>query len=172
LPDPGHDTAFPRSLTVEFAENNDGTLRRRNVQDRRHATETFPRTKTMATQFSTTTRHTSSNARHEGFGGFPNPLFAIPAMIKDRLDRTRTVQRTNTQQSMPRNLSMNGKPTLQRTGTIASGVFGDPQPVNYISFDAVVGRNSHFKSLTAAQEEELGGVEYRVRPSERVVGKL
>lgn len=36
------------------------------------------------------------------------------------------------------------------------------KPVNYISFDAMVGRNSRFHNLTAAQQEELGGVEYRV----------
>lgn len=36
------------------------------------------------------------------------------------------------------------------------------KPVSYISFDAVVGRNSKFHNLTTAQEEELGGVEYRV----------
>jgi hypothetical protein len=34
-------------------------------------------------------------------------------------------------------------------------------PVPYISFDAVVGRNSQFKDLTSEQLEELGGVEYR-----------
>jgi hypothetical protein len=41
----------------------------------------------------------------------------------------------------------------------ASGV----KPVSYISFDAVVGRNSKFHGLTSAQQDELGGVEYRVR---------
>ena len=33
--------------------------------------------------------------------------------------------------------------------------------VPYISFDAVVGRNSAFPYLTNTQIEELGGVEYR-----------
>lgn len=33
--------------------------------------------------------------------------------------------------------------------------------VSYISFDAVVGRNSAFHLLTNEQLEELGGVEYR-----------
>jgi hypothetical protein len=33
--------------------------------------------------------------------------------------------------------------------------------VPYISFDAVVGRNSTFHLLTNEQLEELGGVEYR-----------
>lgn len=35
------------------------------------------------------------------------------------------------------------------------------KPVSYITFDATVGRNSHFRHLTTAQQEELGGVEYR-----------
>lgn len=33
--------------------------------------------------------------------------------------------------------------------------------VSYINFNAIVGRNSNFLTLTSAQEEELGGVEYR-----------
>jgi hypothetical protein len=33
--------------------------------------------------------------------------------------------------------------------------------VAYISFAAVVGRNSRFEGLTEEQMEELGGVEYR-----------
>ena len=35
------------------------------------------------------------------------------------------------------------------------------RPVSYISFEAVVGRNSAFHQLTHDQLEELGGVEYR-----------
>ena len=34
-------------------------------------------------------------------------------------------------------------------------------PVPYVSFDAVVGHNSSFESLTEEQLEELGGVEFR-----------
>ena len=33
--------------------------------------------------------------------------------------------------------------------------------VSYLSFDAVVGINSSFESLTKEQLEELGGVEFR-----------
>lgn len=58
---------------------------------------------------------------------------------------------------------------MPRTTTLASthsvgnsGIGAHTQPVSYISFDAVVGRNSRFHDLTSAQEEELGGVEYRV----------
>jgi len=35
------------------------------------------------------------------------------------------------------------------------------RPVPYVSFDAVVGHNSSFVSLTEEQLEELGGVEFR-----------
>lgn len=53
--------------------------------------------------------------------------------------------------------------TIPRTRTYVSQHSGAPsgRPVTYISFDAVVGRNSEFKALTTEQLEELGGVEYR-----------
>lgn len=56
--------------------------------------------------------------------------------------------------------------TMQPTATFASGRSGTGsiapgKPVPYISFDAVVGRNSQFKDLSSDQLEELGGVEYR-----------
>lgn len=54
--------------------------------------------------------------------------------------------------------------TIPRTRTIVSqnGTFmSQGRPVSYLSFEAVVGRNSTFKSLTREQLEELGGVEYR-----------
>ena len=40
-------------------------------------------------------------------------------------------------------------------------VKGAAKPVQYISFKAIVGRNSVFKDLTDENIEELGGVEYR-----------
>ena len=56
--------------------------------------------------------------------------------------------------------------TIPRTQTIAStrgGASLNPNavPKPYITFEAVVGRNSDFKELTNDQLEELGGVEYR-----------
>lgn len=53
--------------------------------------------------------------------------------------------------------------TMPRTQTIASAVGGAPGaiPKPYISFEAVVGRNSAFQRLSSEQLEELGGVEYR-----------
>lgn len=56
--------------------------------------------------------------------------------------------------------------TYPATTTIASQHRGTvnadgSKVVPYISFDAVVGRNSTFHLLTNEQLEELGGVEYR-----------
>lgn len=54
--------------------------------------------------------------------------------------------------------------TIPRTQTITSHngpVSPGTKVVSYISFDAVVGRNSAFHQLTHDQLEEIGGVEYR-----------
>lgn len=64
--------------------------------------------------------------------------------LKRRLTRTVTIPLTTTIAS-------------HRGDTFPSGA----KPVSYISFDAVVGRNSTFPMLTNEQLEELGGVEYR-----------
>lgn len=44
--------------------------------------------------------------------------------------------------------------------------------ISYLTFDATVGRNSTFKGLTRAQEEELGGVEFRVSKFSSFIGKM
>ena len=61
---------------------------------------------------------------------------------------------TNTM-TMPRTNSIGGR------GTINSGTAEEKKEVPYISFSAVVGRNSRFHDLTEEQMDELGGVEYR-----------
>lgn len=98
-------------------------------------------------------------AMHSGFGGFPNPLFAAAAFAKEKIpglrnvvDRTATLPRTTTMLSTH---SLNRSPSRRRPAD------GNVKPVSYISFDAIVGRNSMFHGLTTAQQEELGGVEYR-----------
>jgi hypothetical protein len=93
-----------------------------------------------------------------GFGGFPNPVKAAASAVSNRLLSTGTagpneLGRTTTLQSV------HSEPGLS---DIAAG---PTRAVSYISFDAVVGRNSRFYSLTSAQRDELGGVEYRVSPS-------
>lgn len=94
------------------------------------------------------------NARKKqgDFGGFPWPHEVLSTLFKRflpdanrRLTRTLTVPRTMTVTSQHATLS----------GAQSARV------VPYISFDAVVGRNSVFHSLTHEQLEELGGVEYR-----------
>ncbi len=64
--------------------------------------------------------------------------------FKRQLTRTVTIPRTQTI-------------TSQRAGYVAPGATAVP----YISFEAVVGRNSAFERLTTEELEELGGVEYR-----------
>lgn len=53
--------------------------------------------------------------------------------------------------------SVSGRPTHSGSISAKEGT----KPVTYISFDAVVGRNSAFHFSTKEQLEELGGVEYR-----------
>ena len=89
----------------------------------------------------------------QGFGGFPNPVRFVAAAARDRIiakTTTLDVPRTNTIQSVHSN------------GGLGDVAGGPTKAVSYITFDAVVGRNSKFYSLTAAQRDELGGVEYRV----------
>lgn len=103
----------------------------------------------------TGTVHTSASvrAKHTGFGGFPWPHEIISSLLKHFFpDANRRLTRTLT---MPRTMTV----TSQRQPSMAARV------VPYISFDAVVGRNSVFHSLTNEQLEELGGVEYRALTS-------
>lgn len=89
-----------------------------------------------------------------GFGGFPNPVKVVASAAQRRLipkTATSDFNRTTTFQS------------IHSTGGLSTIGGGPTKEVSYISFDAVVGRNSRFYSLTSAQREELGGVEYRVR---------
>ncbi|PIL33508.1 transporter [Ganoderma sinense ZZ0214-1] len=111
---------------------------------------TLPRTGTITTGASHSYVDHPRRTMDRGFGGFPTP-FAILSRLFGRafpkLERklTRTI-------------------TIPQSRTIASERGAVPpgsRPVPYISFDAVVGRNSMFQALTQEQLEELGGVEYR-----------
>ncbi|RPD57724.1 hypothetical protein L226DRAFT_512491 [Lentinus tigrinus ALCF2SS1-7] len=111
---------------------------------------TSPRSGTITTAASHSHSHPSRRTMHRGFGGFPMPhellsrLFgrAFP-QLERKLTRTITIPRTRT--------------IASEHGTVAPGA----RAVPYISFEAVVGRNSVFQALTREQLEELGGVEYR-----------
>ncbi|PCH38348.1 TrkH-domain-containing protein [Wolfiporia cocos MD-104 SS10] len=91
-----------------------------------------------------------THAIHADFGGFPMPHRLLSSLfhrcfpkMERKLTRTLTIPRTET-----------------ITSQYASQSAG-ARPVPYISFEAVVGRNSSFKDLTEEQMEELASVEYR-----------
>jgi len=101
------------------------------------------------------TGHTHFSVRPEnnmtrGFGGFPSPFSIVKSLVGWLCPRVKhTVSRTMT---MPATMSL----TPNRVG-----VHAGKKQVPYISFEAVVGRNSAFHLLTKDQLEEIGGVEYR-----------
>lgn len=74
--------------------------------------------------------------------------------VANRLRRTVTIPTTTALSGgeLGRTASKPGAP-----GEIPEG----SKAVSYLSFDAIVGRNSAFRMLTNEQLEELGGVEYR-----------
>ncbi|BGP04534.1 hypothetical protein JCM10049v2_000336 [Rhodotorula toruloides] len=155
-----------RTRTIEFRDPSEaGDLRLR--RNRTHAVDPdYPVTRRMSqsnlrdrTFIRTTT--VDQAAMHSGFGGFPNPIYAAASLAKSKIPALRNaVERTST---MPRTTTMLS--THSHGGTSSGGVkhegTGNFKPVSYITFDAVVGRNSKFHGLTTAQQEELGGVEYR-----------
>jgi len=95
-----------------------------------------------------------------GYGGFPTPVELFRRALKyffpkvhGRLARTMSVPRTNTL-------------TSARGGGTIGGLSGTGvKEVPYITFDALIGRNSKFHDLTSEQHDELGGVEYRALKS-------
>lgn len=114
----------------------------------------IPRSNTRDGLQRTVTRQT---AMTQGFGGFPNPVSAIASVARSRL-----APRSMTQ-DLPRTTTLQSSHSI---GGLSDRAGGATKPVNYISFDAIVGRNSRFYSLTSAQRDELGGVEYRVSYSD------
>lgn len=91
---------------------------------------------------------TMTKKRVTGLGGFPSPFDFALSLIEMSALRRRThvpAQRTMT---MTRPLSDNDQDTTTKFAP-------------YLTFDALVTGNSHFRNLTSAQRRELGGVEYR-----------
>lgn len=92
-------------------------------------------------------------SKHTGYGGFPMPLEILGSLFSRLFPKL--------ERRLTRSL------TYPATTTIASQHHGGirnadgSKLVPYISFDAIVGRNSTFHLLTNEQLEELGGVEYR-----------
>ncbi|KAF9782414.1 cation transport protein-domain-containing protein [Thelephora terrestris] len=92
-------------------------------------------------------------AIRRGYGGFPMPYEMISSAVhklfpnmERRIKRTVTVPASHTLTS----LHLEG-------GQQAAG----SRPVNYITFNALVGRNSTFPDLTHEQIEELCGIEFK-----------
>ncbi|KAH7334631.1 cation transport protein-domain-containing protein [Rhizoctonia solani] len=104
------------------------------------STAYFPRTAT-GRSYGTTRMNLPAQvpSNQSGYGGFPMPHELAGRAIKRFFPQTMT---------------------LTRTLTMASGA-GEPRQVPYITFDAIVGRNSQFHDLSQEEQEELGGVEYR-----------
>lgn len=99
-----------------------------------------------------THRTEARSSKHRDFGGFPMPhrliSFAVNKVFpkfKRGLTRTITI------------------PATQSLVSTRTGRHAPPhaKAVPYITFNAIVGRNSTFHLLTNEQLEELGGVEYR-----------
>lgn len=104
------------------------------------------RTATTTSNGMSRTMTINQQAKHTGYGGFPTP-FAITKQLFRKLFPKAVG-------NLERTLTMQRNPTYESTA-------GEVKPVNYISFDAVVGRNSHFHDLSKEEHDELGGVEYR-----------
>ncbi|GAA5947131.1 hypothetical protein JCM3765_002171 [Sporobolomyces pararoseus] len=167
-----HSRDFGRSRTIEFRENSDNDLRlRRNrtinvdpdVAMRRMSSSNLrdPYSRTL-TRTGTSNGPPNDSARLQGFGGFPNPLVAAATYAKNRLPNIRNaVEKSTTMQRTTTLRSVRSMDSRMGTTTFAGSEQPYVKPVTYISFDAVVGRNSRFHGLTTSQQEELGGVEYR-----------
>ncbi|KAL4064271.1 cation transport protein-domain-containing protein [Scleroderma yunnanense] len=117
-----------------------------------------------------------SQQKYSGLGGFPMPHQILGRLLgwlfpraKKRLRRTMTIPATTTITGSAYARTYSNSAPSHRGGRSFAGRLNavdlDPahatKPVPYISFDAIVGRNSAFHSLTNEQLEELGGVEYR-----------
>lgn len=105
-----------------------------------------------------------------GFGGFPMPHELLGMLFgwlfpktKNRLKRTVTIPITTTLTGDGLGRTMSGAASIPGRLTNSGSISAKEgtKPVTYISFDAVVGRNSAFHFSTNEQLQELGGVEYR-----------
>ncbi|PFH52155.1 hypothetical protein AMATHDRAFT_79883 [Amanita thiersii Skay4041] len=155
----------PRTHTVEFASSPNGPRRHGRREHNGYSDTTaemmqgernFTRRQSVPlVSLNTNTSRTSyppiaQDARTQGFGGFPTPLRILRSFL-DRFFPTFKLKLTRTI-------------TIPTTTSLVSGRPDAPpgaKNVPYISFDAVVGRNSSFQGLTSEELEELGGVEYR-----------
>ncbi|TFK74624.1 TrkH-domain-containing protein [Pluteus cervinus] len=161
---PPASTGFPRTHTIEWAPNII-TRRKGRVGQEIFASPIGPapseelpgsRRPSLIPPMSASTHMTAPSLplrgnKHRGFGGFPMPLQILSSLFGRFFPKAkRTLSRTVT---VPTATSL----VSQSMVHVPAGA----KSVPYISFDAVVGRNSAFHWLTSEQLEELGGVEYR-----------
>lgn len=107
---------------------------------------------TISTAQTQRTYRMARSAKHRGFGGFPMPHRLISSIINKMFPKF--------QRRLTRTVTIPATTSLVST---RAGYHAPPhaKAVHYISFNAIVGRNSTFHLLTHEQLEELGGVEYR-----------
>lgn len=92
---------------------------------------------------------TMTQKRDTGLGGFPNVIdFAVSLVESSHLRQRMHVPTVRTMTTM--------QPALSGDDSARDTRFAP-----YLTFDATVTGNSHFRNLTSAQRRELGGVEYR-----------
>ena len=152
-----------RSSSTMFADLPDTASQ--NAQGRSTQVVSFPlprsdavqtRRRFVATQgvplHPTLTRNPDNKAMVSGLGGFDTPLTLLLRRLRKRWQEWRP------REPLPRTKTFKST----KTGDWPTDD-GDPSTrnANYISFDAIVGRNSRFLGLTSEQRDELGGVEYR-----------
>ncbi|KZT12176.1 TrkH-domain-containing protein [Laetiporus sulphureus 93-53] len=90
------------------------------------------------------------------FGGYPGPFELVSHAMRSAFPRLH--RRLRTTVTMPRTETL--IPGI--AGETSRGASGPPtRVVPYLSFWAIVGRNSTFRNLSKEEIEELGGVEYR-----------
>ncbi|TIA73200.1 hypothetical protein E3P92_00492 [Wallemia ichthyophaga] len=147
---------FPRSATIGFREPEFSMNRQRTMGTNFDRSNTYQSGRSRSIAPSgylprTTTKPYST--RDRDFGGFPTPITLVSRLVdrffpnlRSKLDKSVTIPHTHTF-------------TSQAGGTVGGpGSRGKYAP--YISFDAIVGRNSVFKDLSDDQIDELGGAEY------------
>lgn len=147
---------------LRFRRNHthDPTNNRRTSSSHQHSltnTKTLRRTGTYPPHAH---RDLQKNSLYSDFGGI-NP-FSIAIDFVKKLPVIKNFERSLT---LPRSTTLQSVHTVRdTTATAAGGGKGVERSntISYLTFDATVGRNSAFRGLTRAQEEELGGVEFRV----------
>ncbi|KAG5342632.1 hypothetical protein C0989_012137 [Termitomyces sp. Mn162] len=171
LQSPGLPQTFTRTQTIEFAPNvprrrtrmtadmmesdiaeperSDPVLEQALPDHRSTYSRRVSRQLSMNTMNSRSI-HAPKSYKHRDFGGFPMPWEILGRLFdrlfpkfKRRLTRTVTIPATMSLVSQYNEVPPGGK------------------AVPYISFNALVGRNSAFHHLTHEEMDELGGVEYR-----------